>query len=141
MNRIFTVIFLLSITSSFGQIGGSWLQKAGISTSNRESAVGFSIGGKGYIGLGIVGGGVNGALWEYNRTSDSWTQKAGMSGGGRVNPVAFVIGNYAYVGTGENNLFNLDPPTCYSCSLNGFNGATYDVPGIFGYLSATYHVQ
>jgi iron complex outermembrane receptor protein len=42
---------------------------------------------------------------------------------------------------GVNNLFNIDPPTCYSCSLNGFNGATYDVPGIFGYLTATYHVQ
>jgi len=42
---------------------------------------------------------------------------------------------------GVNNLFDRDPPACYSCSLNGFNGATYDVPGIFGYLSATYHVQ
>jgi iron complex outermembrane receptor protein len=42
---------------------------------------------------------------------------------------------------GVNNLFNIDPPTCFSCSLNGFNGATYDVPGIFGYLTATYHVQ
>ena len=42
---------------------------------------------------------------------------------------------------GVNNLFNRNPPTCYSCSLNGFNGLTYDVPGVFGYLSATYHVQ
>jgi iron complex outermembrane recepter protein len=42
---------------------------------------------------------------------------------------------------GVNNVLNRNPPTCYSCSLNGFNGLTYDVPGIFGYLSATYHVQ
>ncbi|HEY0988303.1 MAG TPA: TonB-dependent receptor, partial [Kofleriaceae bacterium] len=42
---------------------------------------------------------------------------------------------------GVNNMFNRNPPTCYSCSLNGFNGLTYDVPGVFGYLSATYHVQ
>jgi iron complex outermembrane receptor protein len=42
---------------------------------------------------------------------------------------------------GVNNLFDRDPPACFSCSLNGFNGQTYDVPGIFGYLSATYHVQ
>ncbi|HEY6177862.1 MAG TPA: TonB-dependent receptor, partial [Kofleriaceae bacterium] len=41
---------------------------------------------------------------------------------------------------GVNNLLNRDPPTCFSCSLNGFNGATYDVPGIFGYLSAAYHM-
>jgi iron complex outermembrane receptor protein len=42
---------------------------------------------------------------------------------------------------GVNNMFNVDPPACYSCSLNGFNGTTYDIPGIFGYLSAAYHVQ
>ncbi len=45
------------------------------------------------------------------------------------------------VTAGVNNLFNIDPPNCYSCSLNGFNGATYDVPGMFGYLSAAYHMQ
>jgi iron complex outermembrane receptor protein len=42
---------------------------------------------------------------------------------------------------GVNNLLNRDPPTCFSCSINGFNGQTYDVPGIFGYLTATYHMQ
>jgi iron complex outermembrane receptor protein len=42
---------------------------------------------------------------------------------------------------GVNNLLDRDPPACFSCSLNGFNGQTYDVPGIFGYLSATYHMQ
>jgi iron complex outermembrane recepter protein len=42
---------------------------------------------------------------------------------------------------GVNNVLNQDPPTCFSCSLNGFNGQTYDVPGIFGYLTATYHMQ
>jgi iron complex outermembrane receptor protein len=45
------------------------------------------------------------------------------------------------VTAGVNNVLNRDPPACYSCSLNGFNGATYDVPGIFGYLSATYLMQ
>jgi iron complex outermembrane receptor protein len=45
------------------------------------------------------------------------------------------------VTAGVNNLFDRDPPVCYSCALNGFNPATYDVPGIFGYVSAAYHVQ
>jgi iron complex outermembrane receptor protein len=45
------------------------------------------------------------------------------------------------VTAGVNNLLNRDPPACFSCSLNGFNGQTYDVPGVFGYLSASYHVQ
>ncbi len=34
------------------------------------------------------------------------------------------------VTAGVNNLFNVAPPTCYSCSLNnGFNGTTYDGAG------------
>jgi iron complex outermembrane receptor protein len=41
---------------------------------------------------------------------------------------------------GVNNLFNNDPPDCYSCVLNGFNATTYDVPGIFGYLTASYRM-
>jgi len=45
------------------------------------------------------------------------------------------------VTAGVNNVLDRDPPACYSCSLNGFEGTTYDVPGIFGYLSATYHVH
>lgn len=45
------------------------------------------------------------------------------------------------VAAGVNNLLNIDPPVCYSCSLNGFSGAIYDVPGVFGYLNATYQVQ
>jgi iron complex outermembrane receptor protein len=41
---------------------------------------------------------------------------------------------------GVNNIFDNDPPACYSCVLNGFNPTTYDVPGIFGYLTASYHL-
>ncbi|HET9623620.1 MAG TPA: TonB-dependent receptor [Kofleriaceae bacterium] len=42
---------------------------------------------------------------------------------------------------GVNNFTDRDPPNCYSCSLNGFNPATYDIPGVFGYVNAVYHVQ
>jgi len=42
---------------------------------------------------------------------------------------------------GVNNIFNVDPPACYSCALNGFNPATYDIPGIYGYLRAGYQLQ
>ncbi len=41
---------------------------------------------------------------------------------------------------GVNNMFNIEPPACYSCSLNGFNATAYDVPGIFGYLTASYRL-
>ncbi|MBW3551095.1 MAG: TonB-dependent receptor, partial [Proteobacteria bacterium] len=30
---------------------------------------------------------------------------------------------------GANNLFDEDPPICLSCSLNGYDASTYDIPG------------
>lgn len=41
---------------------------------------------------------------------------------------------------GVNNLTNREPPKCYTCALNGFDGTTYDVPGVFGYLRAGYRM-
>jgi hypothetical protein len=38
-------------------------------------------------------------------------------------------------------IFNVDPPACYSCSLDGFNPATYEIPDVFGYLTAGYLVD
>ncbi len=34
---------------------------------------------------------------------------------------------------GVNNVFGKDPPICLSCSLNGYDAATYDLPGRFWY--------
>ena len=39
---------------------------------------------------------------------------------------------------GVNNLFDEDPPACFSCALNGFNGNVYDIPGQFYYARVTY---
>ena len=39
---------------------------------------------------------------------------------------------------GVNNLFDRDPPACYSCSVNNYDPTTYDVPGRFGYARVTY---
>ena len=44
----------------------------------------------------------------------------------------FSIGRFALT-VGVNNLFNQDPPACFSCSLNNFDPTTYDVPGQFVY--------
>lgn len=37
---------------------------------------------------------------------------------------------------GINNLFNKAPPVCVSCSLNGYDASTYDLPSRFTYLQA-----
>jgi iron complex outermembrane recepter protein len=39
---------------------------------------------------------------------------------------------------GVNNLFGLNPPVCYTCTLNGYDAGTYDLPGAFWYARATY---
>ena len=39
---------------------------------------------------------------------------------------------------GVNNLLDEDPPICLSCSLNGYDASTYDLPGRFYYLRASW---
>lgn len=39
---------------------------------------------------------------------------------------------------GVNNIFDKDPPACFSCSLNNFDPTTYDIPGRFGYVRLSY---
>ena len=36
------------------------------------------------------------------------------------------------------NLFDKDPPACFSCSLNNYDPTTYDIPGRFGYARLSY---
>jgi iron complex outermembrane receptor protein len=38
---------------------------------------------------------------------------------------------------GVNNITDKMPPTCFSCSLNGYDPSTYDVEGQFAYIRAT----
>ena len=39
---------------------------------------------------------------------------------------------------GVNNVFNRNPPACFSCTGPNFDATTYDVPGQFGYLRISY---
>jgi iron complex outermembrane receptor protein len=45
------------------------------------------------------------------------------------------------VQVGANNLFDEDPPNCYSCALNGFDATHYDVPGVFYYARLVYRQE
>ncbi|HXP51339.1 MAG TPA: kelch repeat-containing protein, partial [Bacteroidia bacterium] len=63
------------------------------------SPIGFSIEGKGYVGLGgnTPNGGGSNDLWQYDTTSNSWTQKASLPGTARYDAAWFVIGHKVYV--------------------------------------------
>ena len=39
---------------------------------------------------------------------------------------------------GANNVWGKEPPVCITCSLNGYDAGTYDLPGAFWYVSADF---
>ncbi|MES2778242.1 MAG: tail fiber domain-containing protein [Bacteroidota bacterium] len=79
----------------------SWVQKANFGGGSRYGAVGFSIGGKGYVGTGNSGGSDKKDFWEYDAATNVWTQKANFGGTARVLAVGFSIGAKGYIGTGS----------------------------------------
>jgi len=86
------------------QATNTWTQKANFGGIARFGAVGFSIGNKGYIGIGSGNG--NNPLndfWEWDQAKDVWTRKADFSGISRLRAVGFSIGNKGYLGTGTDD--------------------------------------
>ncbi len=84
----------------------------GVSFTNskgRANAIGFSIGNKGYMGLGylldrqsdVVNEAYFKGIREYDPLTDTWTRKANFPGIGLKDAFVFTVGNKAYVGTGE----------------------------------------
>ncbi|MCE5262068.1 MAG: hypothetical protein LLG97_00900, partial [Deltaproteobacteria bacterium] len=87
--------------------GNAWTQKADFGGTARSSAVGFSIGSKGYIGTGYDGS-YKKDFWEYDPVLDSWTQKADFGGTARLVAVGFSIDSKGYIGTGSDNSYKKD---------------------------------
>ena len=96
----------------------TWTQKADFGGGTRDFAVGFSIGGKGYMGTG------EGELypyykndfWEYDPVSNIWTQKADFGGTARNGAVGLSIGSKGYIGTGfdsstQKDFWEFEPAT------------------------------
>lgn len=72
----------------------------------RRDALGFSLNGKGYIGMGylVENSTYLADLWEFNpneAVGKKWKSRTLLLGGGRSSAAAFVIGNKAYVGGGR----------------------------------------
>ena len=83
----------------YDPVTNAWTQKADFGGGPREQAVGFSIGGKGYIGTGYNGP-YRQDFWEYDPATNTWTQKADFGGTARYGAVGFSIGSKGYIGTG-----------------------------------------
>jgi N-acetylneuraminic acid mutarotase len=85
----------------------TWIRRADIGNSTegyvrRSIGVGFSVGDKGYIGLGAKDYDTRMKdLWEYNPTNDTWTRKSDLPAIERYGASAFVLDNRAYIGGGQ----------------------------------------
>ena len=64
--------------------------------------VSFSIGNKGYVGLGYdyVAKSYINEFWEWDQETNIWTRKADFGGLSRIEAFGFSIGNNGYIGTG-----------------------------------------
>ena len=110
----------------------AWTQRANFGGGNRYAATGFSINGKGYMGLGITHVGLNYTyyvdFWEYNPASNAWTQKANLPAAGRSSPSGFAINGKGYIVLGWapaqlNDLWEFDPDNNSWTQKTNFGGA------------------
>lgn len=79
----------------------TWIQRADFPGGPRYGAIGFSIGNKGYIGLGANKNIRYRDLWEYNPVSNKWTRKADFPSDGKTDASCFTIGTEAFVLFGQ----------------------------------------
>lgn len=106
----------------------TWTQKADFAGARRSDAVGFSIGNKGYIGTGYIGGETR-DFWEYDPDTDTWTRKADFGGTARCTAVGFSIGTKGYIGTGNDrygmtkDFWEYDPAADTWTRMEDFGGA------------------
>ena len=99
-----TFLFLLPIQLL---ASNHWHQKANFGGQARHRCTAFTIGEKGYIGMGHINSAehiIYKDVWEYDPATNSWTQKADFGGGLRYQCAAFSIDGVAYMGTGRNDL-------------------------------------
>ncbi|HNW70240.1 MAG TPA: kelch repeat-containing protein [Bacteroidales bacterium] len=134
MKKLITFFCCLFLTLNlFSQ--GYWTQKADFGGTQKYWAVGFSINGKGYAGLGRGDGFSNSSdLWEYNPVTNAWTQKTSFPGGARYSSHVFVINNKAYFVSGAywsgisgdytpyNDVWEYNPATDTWLQKNNFPG-------------------
>lgn len=110
MKKLFHLLLALAIVIAANSVFAQceWTQNANFGPGVRYSAVGFSIGTKGYVGTGYNAGISYNDFWEYDPATNIWTQKANFGGTGRFGAAGFAIGSKGYIGTGGYPTFTKD---------------------------------
>lgn len=123
MKRTLSILLLLASAGLFAQTQNFWTKKNDFGAMKRERAIGFSVNGKGYIGMGVdTNEVVHNDLWQYDASTDLWTQKANLPGSVRRDAIGLAAGNRVFVGLGID-------------SAEAFNGNT--LSDFWEYLPAT----
>jgi N-acetylneuraminic acid mutarotase len=145
----FKDLWVLDVAAATGSSStetlGSWKQLADLdastatvinaSTANyeRNNAVGFAIGTKGYIGTGYNGTSTYlKDFWEYNPGTDKWTQIADIPGGGRYGCYSFAVNDKGYIGGGYDDnylldVYRFDPATGTWSSTKASDGSSLSI--------------
>jgi N-acetylneuraminic acid mutarotase len=146
MRYLFLVAAFFISTNLFS---GPWYQKADFAGDARHRSTAFSIGNKGYIGLGHINSGIDieyEDFWRYDPASNAWSQIASYPEGKCYHAASFVVDNAAYVGTGrlENgsytkHFYKYNPQTNIWTAITDFpaparRGAVGFSLGINGYV-------
>src|SRR5689334_25410056 len=98
---LITVLLITPLVRSHAQ--GVWTQLTDFGGTARDSAIAFSIDGKGYIGTGSDAGVRTSDFWEYDPSTNTWTRKADFPGAPIWLATGFSIGSKGYIGTGTVN--------------------------------------
>jgi N-acetylneuraminic acid mutarotase len=102
----FSNVDISNSTWQFDVVNNLWTQKADAGTTLRYSPVGFSVNGKGYIGMGLdMNDNTLDDLLQFDPSLNSWTQKANIPVG-RFLASVMVIGNRVFIACGSTDNFN-----------------------------------
>lgn len=80
----------------------AYTQKADYPGASIQGNITFSIGSKGYVGMGVTSAYTN-DFYEYDPATNTWTAKASFPGAARANAFTFSINGKGYMGAGHSN--------------------------------------
>jgi len=94
----------------FDPIKNKWTQLKDFPGAPRYDCIGFSMNGKGYVGLGHTDMYRDPEItfkdfWEYDPSTDNWTRLPDIPGEGRGHAIGFGVDGCCYVGMGSINDF------------------------------------
>jgi hypothetical protein len=117
----------------------TWSTLSAYPGSGNVDCFGFSLGTKGYAGLGTISGNPVGFkdVWEYDSQLNTWAPLPDFPGQARLRPAQFVLNGKAYVGLGISNgiqlndFWEFNPSNGTWTQLSNFPGSASVPDGYF----------